>query len=287
MSSQILVIGGKGKTGRFVTRELTSRGVKAKITTRSPSSDDDVAFDWQDPRTADAAFDGVDAVYIVAPTNNSDHGTIVPPVLEIARKRGVRRFVLLSASSLEAGGPMMGQIHSYLQKEAPEWTVLRPTWFMQNFSEQQHLATIQNENAIYSATGGGRVGFIDAADIAKAAVSALLAETSWNRDFILTGPEALSYADFAEKISDVIGRTIKHVNLTTAELAERYARAGLDEAYASILAKMDERISEGSEDRLSDGVFALTGRSPTAAADFAKEHKEAWARPAHDPQRQP
>jgi uncharacterized protein YbjT (DUF2867 family) len=103
MTAQILVIGGKGKTGRLVAQELRLRGVKTRIATRSPSTDDDVAFDWQDPRRAEAAFDGVNAVYIVAPTNNSDHGTIVPPILEMARKREVRRFVLLSASSLEAG----------------------------------------------------------------------------------------------------------------------------------------------------------------------------------------
>jgi len=277
MTAQILVIGGKGKTGRLVAEELRLRGVKTRIATRSPSTDDDVAFDWQDPRTSEAAFDGVNAVYIVAPTNNSDHGTIVPPILEMARKREVRRFVLLSASSLEAGGPMMGQIHSYLQDEVPEWTVLRPTWFMQNFSEQHHRETIQNQNAIYSATGTGRIGFINAADIAKAAVSALLEKTSLNRDFILTGPETLSYADFAEKISDVIGRTIKHINLTTPELADRYVRAGLDRAYASILAEMDRKISEGSEDQLSDGVLALTGRPPSTATEFIREHKNSWA----------
>jgi len=277
MTAQILVIGGKGKTGRLVAQELQLRGALARIATRSPSTEDDVAFDWQDPRTAEAAFEGINAVYIVAPTNNSDHGAIVPPILELARKRGVRRFVLLSASSLEAGGPMMGQIHSYLRDGVPEWTVLRPTWFMQNFSESQHRETIRDQNAIYSATGTGRIGFINAADIAKAAVSALLEKTSWNRDFILTGPETLSYADFAEKISDVIGRTIKHINLTTSELADRYVRAGLDRAYASILAEMDGRISEGSEDRLSDGVFALTGRPPSTATEFVREHKNAWA----------
>lgn len=277
MTAQILVIGGKGKTGRLVAQELRLRGAQTRIATRSPSTDDDVAFDWQDPLTAEAAFDGVNAVYIVAPTNNSDHGTIVPPILEMARKREVRRFVLLSASSLEAGGPMMGQIHSYLQDEVPEWTVLRPTWFMQNFSEQHHRETIQNQNAVYSATGTGRIGFINAADIAKAAVSALLEKTSWNRDFILTGPETLSYADFAEKISDVIGRTIKHINLTTPELADRYVRAGLDRAYASILAEMDRKISEGSEDQLSDGVLALTGRPPSTATEFIREHKNSWA----------
>lgn len=71
----------------------------------------------------------------------------------MALSSGVRRFVLLSASSLEAGGPMMGQVHAYLQSMAPEWAVLRPSWFMQNFSEQQRLATIRDEGAIYSATG--------------------------------------------------------------------------------------------------------------------------------------
>jgi len=281
MSTQILVIGGKGKTGRLVARELRARGVRTRIGTRSPSNDDEVAFDWQDARTANAAFDGVNAVYVVAPTNNSDHGMIVPPILDDARKSGVRRFVLLSASSLEAGGPMMGQIHSYLQDEVAEWTVLRPTWFMQNFSEQHHRQTIRTENAIYSATGTGRIGFINAADIATAAASALLVEKSWNRDFILTGPETLSYADFAKKISDVIGRTIQHINLTTSELAERYMRAGMDEAYARLLAEMDARISEGSEDQLSDGVFALTGRHPSAATAFIQDHKDSWAPTTH------
>ena len=172
---------------------------------------------------------------------------------------------------------MMGQIHAYLRDEVPEWTVLRPTWFMQNFSEQQHLETICKEDAIYSATGQGRVGFIDAADIAKTAVSALLAETSWNRDFILTGPETLSYEDIADKISNAIGRKIKHINLTTSQLAERYIRGGLNAAYARILAEMDARISKGSEDRLSDGVFDLTGQSPTSASEFISAHKNAWA----------
>ncbi|KXG87025.1 hypothetical protein [Agrobacterium bohemicum] len=62
---------------------------------------------------------------------------------------------------------MMGQIHEYLADHVPEWTVLRPIWFLQNFSHQQHQITIRQENTIYSATGRGRIGFIEAADIAE------------------------------------------------------------------------------------------------------------------------
>ena len=182
-STKILVTGGTGTTGRLVVEGLRARGIMPDVGTRNPSRENEVLFDWQQPESARKAFDGVDAVYIVAPTNTSDHGAIVPPVLDIARSCGVRRFVLLSASSLKAGGPMMGQIHAYLTDKVPEWTVLRPTWFLQNFSHQQHQITIQQETAIYSATGSGRVGFIDASDIARAAVSALLEDKSTGISF--------------------------------------------------------------------------------------------------------
>lgn len=275
-STKILVTGGTGTTGRLVAEGLRERGIVPKIGTRNPSRESEVLFDWQKPESARRTFDGVDAVYIVAPTNTSDHGAIVPPLLDIARSSGVRRFVLLSASSLEAGGPMMGQVHAYLAGNVPEWTVLRPTWFLQNFSGEQHQNTIRQENAIYSATGAGRVGFIDAADIARAAVSALLEDQSWNRDFILTGPETLSYADVASKLSGILGRTIRHVNLDVDQLVGRYQAGGLDKDYAQTLASMDKWIEEGNEDRVTDGVLALTGREPSSADAFIRRNSHRW-----------
>lgn len=278
MTAEVLVIGGTGKTGRLVANKLAGRGIPHKIGTRGPATETDVAFDWQQPELARRAFEGIHAVYIVAPTNSSDHGAIVPPVLDIALSSGVQRFVLLSASPLQAGGPMMGQIHAYLQGKAPEWTVLRPTWFMQNFSEQQHLATIRDESAIYSATGAGKVGFIDVGDIADAAVEALVTKRSWNMDFILTGPEALSYADIAAKLSNALGRKIKHVSLSVELLAERYRRGGLDEAYAKVLAAMDANSEQGSENRVTDGVLRMTGHQPTTADEFIVRNKGRWER---------
>lgn len=272
----ILVTGGTGTTGRLVAEGLRKVGILPKIATRNPSGENDVLFDWQQPESACRAFDGIDAMYIVAPTSTSDHGTVVPPILDIALSSGVRRFVLLSASSLESGGPMMGQIHAYLAANSAEWTVLRPTWFLQNFSQQQHQQTIRHESAIYSATGRGRVGFIDANDIARAAVSALLEKKPWNRDFILTGPETLSYADVASKLSGVLGRPIRHVNLTVDQLAERYHAGGLDKDYAELLASMDNGIAEGNEDRLTDGVLILTQQAPTSAGTFMRANIRRW-----------
>jgi ergot alkaloid biosynthesis protein len=276
-SMSVLVTGGTGTTGRMVVQGLKERGIATKIGTRRPSNADEVLFDWQKPESARAAFAGMDAVYVVAPTNTSDHGKVVSPVLEIARSCGVRRFVLLSASSLEAGGPMMGQIHSYLKDNVSEWTVLRPTWFLQNFSQKHHQTTISEENAIYSATGSGRVGFIDASDIARGAVGALLADHSWDRDFILTGSETLSYSEVASKLTDVLGRAIRHVNLDIDQLVDRYCNGGLDRTYAETLAAMDEWIENGNEDRVTDSVRTLTGQYPNSADAFIRENSNCWA----------
>ena len=255
-------------------------GVPRRIGTRRPESEDEVVFDWTKPAQASQAFGGARAVYIVAPIHSSDHGAIVPPILEEAQRRGVARFVLLSASSLEAGGPMMGRIHAWLAANATEWAVLRPSWFMQNFSEQQHLPTIRDEGLIYSATGDGRVGFIDAVDIARVAAVALTTDIAWNRDIILTGPEALSYVDVAARLTTAVGRDVRHIDLTADALAERYQRHGLDADYANMLAAMDLPISRGSEDRVTDGVRWATGTPPTGLDEFIRREYACWS-PSH------
>jgi len=276
MTNNVLVIGGKGKTGQFVVQKLAQRGICYHIGTRQPQGEHEIAFDWQQPQLAAAAFTDIQAVYIVAPTNTSDHGAIVLPLLATAREKGVRRFVLLSASSLAAGDPMMGQIHAWLAINAPEWAVLRPTWFMQNFSQQQHLATIKQENAIYTATASGKVGFIDAQDIANVAVAALCAEPAWNSDFILTGPQALSYSDVAAVLSQQLGRTIRHIPLSPAQLVTKLQATGLDKDYAQILARMDSQIALGSEDRVTEHVWQLSGCQPTSLSDFVQRESQCW-----------
>ncbi|NBJ13652.1 NAD(P)H-binding protein [Microvirga arsenatis] len=170
----ILLTGGTGKTGRRIAAQLAGKGLKARIaspTGAGPAGHQGVRFDWLDESTYADAVAGISAVYLLAPAGVAEPLPAMQPFLDQALKAGVHRFVLLSASSLEEDGPMMGKVHAYLRRNAPEWAVLRPTWFMQNFSEQQHLPTIRDEGRIYSATGDGRVPFIDADDIGASARS--------------------------------------------------------------------------------------------------------------------
>ncbi|WP_134498977.1 ergot alkaloid biosynthesis protein [Microvirga pakistanensis] len=257
----ILLTGGTGKTGRRIAAQLAGKGLSARIaspTGAGTAGHQGVRFNWLNESTRAAALAGISAVYLLAPAGVAEPLPAMQPFLDQALNAGVHRFVLLSASSLEEDGPMMGKVHAHLKWNAPEWAVLRPTWFMQNFSEQQHLPTIQDEGRIYSATGDGRVPFIDADDIAAVAVAALTSGTAFNRD-IITGPQALSYDEAAAIIGQAIGRRVEHVRLSGAELARRHQALGLNEAYAKTLAAMDTAIAHGAEDRVTDEVQAVTG----------------------------
>ncbi len=277
MTSSILVTGGTGKTGSRVVKQLRAKGLAPSVGTRSPQNKNDVRFDWSDPSTFTDAFEGVRAVYLVAPTDTVDSLGAMQPGLEAALAAGVQRFVLLSASSLEEGGPMMGSVHAWLRSNAPEWAVLRPTWFMQNFSELHHRDPIRDESAIYTATDDGRVGFIDAGDIAACATALLVAPSVENTDYILTGPEAISYDVVAETLSNQLGRKITHHRLTVDELAERHQSLGLPEEYARTLAAMDGAIAGGSEDRVTNNVMILTARASTSISEFVRNNSEAWS----------
>ena len=277
LSPAILVTGGTGKTGRRLVARLREGGFPCRVAARGVTAGEDTAFDWTQPETWPRALENVSAVYLVAPAIEGDPAKIMIDFAQLALQRNVSRFVLLSASLLTAGGPAMGQVHQWLQHNAPQWTVLRPSWFMQNFSEGQHLATIRQENAIYSATQNGRVPFLSADDIAAAAMVTLTSKASFNRDFILTGSQLLSYDQVAERISDAVGRSIAHHRLSPNQLADRYRSLGLSSVHAEMLAAMDSAIAQGAEDRITECVEQLTGHRPITLQAFVRTNTSRWS----------
>ncbi|WAS96448.1 NAD(P)H-binding protein [Nannocystis punicea] len=265
-----LVTGGTGKTGSAVARGLRARGVTAAIASRHPRDPDHVRFDWADPSSHDSALKDVDAVYMVAPALVTDPDRLMVPFIDRALARGVERFVLLSSSALDARAPGLGAVHAALQARAPAWTVLRPSWFMQNLVDPQHALgrAIRSERAFVSASGHGRIGFIDAEDIAAVAVATLLAPA--DADLILTGPEALSYDDAAAILSDVLGEPVVHRAIPVDEWCARLVAAGMPADYAAMLGALEQAIAGGAEDRVTDEVLRRTGRPPRSLRAVAR-----------------
>lgn len=119
---------------------------------------------------------------------------VVKKFVDMAKSKGTERFVLLTASSIEKGGPLGGKVHEWLADSAGvEWCVVRPTWFMENLSESLHLPTIRDESKLYSATNEGKLPWVSAKDIAAVAFGALGDEKSHDCDHVIVGSELLSY----------------------------------------------------------------------------------------------
>lgn len=273
MDDFILVTGATGKTGLALVEQLNGADVDVRAATRSPYAAGQVRFEWQDRSTHRSALNGVTGVYLVAPTDANEHLPIMRPFLEDALEAGVQRFVLLSASILDETCPLMGEVHAWLAAHAPHWTVLRPSWFMQNFVTQ-HLPGILGDDAIYSATQDGRVPFIDAADIAAVAARALTCPDFASGEApILTGPETLSYDDAAAAISDVAGRAVRHEKLTADEMKGRFESFGIPADFAAVLASLDTMIAQGAEDRVTHEVERLTGAKPRNFEDFLQRNR--------------
>ncbi|AUI59018.1 NmrA family NAD(P)-binding protein [Amycolatopsis sp. BJA-103] len=260
-----LVIGATGTTGSRTTAKLVADGHRVRAASRRTTPIPGavpVGFDWYDSATHLAALDGVDRLYLVPPLGDADPGAVMLPFLRQARTAGVHRAVLLSSSAIPEGGPAVGTVHQVLPDLFEQWAVLRPSWFMQNFTgTHAHARSIRDEGVIWTATENGRVGFVDAEDIAAVAVRALTDEQAPNTDLVLTGPEALGHDDIATIITEVTGRPVVHRRLSYEQMRDRLT-AEVPVEFAAILAGMDRAIAEGAEDRITDTVQRLTGRPP-------------------------
>lgn len=279
---RILLTGGRGKTSFRIAQLASQKGYIVRTAgRRAPEHpverSEHAAFDWEDLSTYEPALTGVDAVYLVAPVGMHPE-TLMIPFIEKALKLSVRRFVLLSSASVSETDPVFGPVHRYLRENAPEWAVLRPSYFMQNFSEAAHAATLRQSGQILTATGSGKVGFVDAEDIAAVGLEALVRPESFNEQLIITGPRPMSYTEAAEIIGRISGREIRHTDITERELRSGLIAAGVPEDYAAFLAHLDTRIrTEGIEDQATDTVLRVTGREPRSLEAFVRDHLSAFA----------
>lgn len=276
MRNTVLVTGGTGKTGRRIVQRLEACGFPVKAASRTANAPNRVRFDWYDATSFTAALENVRSVYLIAPADTTESLDAMRPFLEQAVAAGVERFVLLSSSSIEQGGLLMGQVHEWLAQQSVPYTVLRPSWFMQNFSESQHLMGICHADMIRSATGDGKVGFIDAEDIAAVAVEALTDPTFSHTELVLTGPAAISYDKVAQIISDAVGRPISHKRLDANELGKMFREMGVTADFADVLVQLDIAISEGVENRTTDNVHTVTGREAGGFEVFAQREASVW-----------
>ncbi|MBC7443434.1 MAG: NmrA family NAD(P)-binding protein [Ramlibacter sp.] len=237
-----------------------------------------VAFDFLDSSTWDAAFTGVDLMFLVRPPALSNVPRDVIPALEAAKRAGVKHIVFLSLQGAETNAIVPhAKIESWLRASGLLWTFLRPSFFMQNLSTT-HVAEIRDRSEIVIPAGTGRTAFVDVDDIVAVAFEVLThPEAHIDRAWTPTGPSADTYFEVAEILSAELGRSVRY----TRPGAWRYAvhaRRDLAMPWAMVLVTTAiytiARLGRASG--LTDDVRAVTGRRPTTFAEFAHRERVAW-----------
>lgn len=274
----MLVTGGTGKTGRRTVARLRELGVR----TRAASRSGDTPFDWADRTTWQAALDEVDAVCIV-PLDTSPSPT--PAFVEQAVASGVRRLVLLSArgvdvpgyfgSSYEGGGPHT-EGEAAVRSSGAAWTILRPGWFAQNFSEGVFLDGVR-AGELALPTGGGSAAFVDADDIAAVAAAALTEDGHDGEVYELSGPRALGIAGVLDEIAKVTGTRAAYVPVEESVFRAGLVAEGLPEEEAALWTDAMKPIRTSQEAPVTDGVRRALGRPPRDIADFVRDASAAGA----------
>ncbi|MEQ6888561.1 NAD(P)H-binding protein [Halomonas sp. CS7] len=259
----VLVLGGTGKTGRRVAERLQARGIETRIASRSTTP----AFDWNAPSGWEAAFEGVTAAYLTYSPDLAIPGATeaIRRVVDLAVTKGVRRLVLLSGRGEEEAQAC----ERVLQAAEVEWTVVRASWFMQNFSEGEFLGMVQ-AGAITLPAANIPEPFIDVDDIADVAVAALTEEGHAYETYEVTGPRCLTFAELARELSRAAGRDVSFTQVPAAGFARAITESGAPADIAWLLNYLFETVLDGRNAYVADGVQRALGREPADVADFAR-----------------
>lgn len=253
-----LVTGGTGKTGRRVAERLTQRGLTVRIGSRSGQP----PFSWEDSATWDAALEGVGGVYICFQPDLAFPGAAetVGRFAQLAVSKGAQRLVLMSGRGEE--GAVAAE--KAVQDAGAEWTIVRCSWFNQNFNESFFLdPVLSGELAL--PTADAVEPFVDAEDIADVAAAALSEPGHAGQVYELSGPRLLSFAEIAQELSTATGRDIRYVPVSSDEFRAVLRENGLPEEFADLF----EMVLDGRNAHLTDGVERALGRKPRDFREFA------------------
>lgn len=275
---KILVTTPTGKVGAEVAKQLVARGADLRLGAHSPDkvrkafpAVEAVRLDYADEASVRAAVAGVEAIYLASPGDSPAEPE--QRLLDLARAAGVRRAVKLSAHGVENGDSPLRQVEKHLEASGLEWTILRPNWFMQNFSTSQ--ADAIRAGTLAEPAGDGRSAFIDTRDIAAVAVSALTGSGHAGKAYALSGPESLDRNAVAAQLSKAIGREVRYLPVTDEQF--RAAVKGfLSPSYTELLSLLYGGTRQGWFDAVTDTVEKLLGRPPISFGRFAEDHKAVW-----------
>jgi uncharacterized protein YbjT (DUF2867 family) len=269
MQKPVLVLGATGKTGRRIVDQLTARGLPVRTASRSGQP----PFLWEDESTWAPLLENAASVYIAYYPDIGAPGAAatVGAFAERAVSLGVPRIVLLSGRGEEEAARSEQEV----RKSGADWTILRASWFAQNFSEGFLLDLVLSGQVVLPA-GAVVEPFVDVDDIADVAVAALTETGHSNKLYELTGPYALTFADAVAEIAAASGRDIRYQQVSVEDFAAMLAGVIDEPGYAEFLSYLFTDVLDGRNSQTVDGVQQALGRPATSFRDYARKAAPAW-----------
>ncbi|MFD5634357.1 NmrA family NAD(P)-binding protein [Streptomyces sp. NPDC127077] len=259
----VLVTGATGRTGSRVARAARAAGLTVRAASRG------TGFDWEDAATWAGALRGADAAYLAYPTDVGSPAATkaVGALAREAVELGARRLVLLSSRGEDRAGPT----EEALRTSGADWTIVRASWFSQNFSEGPLVEGLRQGELVFPA-GEVREPFIDVRDIADVVVAALTGgEKYTGRELAITGPRLLTFREAVAEIARATGEELAYTPVTARRYGDTLTGFGVPAEEAGFLVDLFESLLDGRNAHLSDGVRNILGRAPRDFGDFARE----------------
>jgi uncharacterized protein YbjT (DUF2867 family) len=259
-----LVLGGTGKTGRRVAERLVTRGLPVRLGSRSGKP----PFDWEDRANWALALSGVGSVYLTYYPDIAVPGAVdtVRSLVALAVASGVQRLVLLSGR----GEDEAERAEEVVQASGVDWTIVRSSWFNQNFSENYLLDAVLAGEVVLP-VGDVAEPFIDADDIADVAVAALTEDGHAGQLYEVTGPQLLTFSEAVAEIAAATGREIRYVQVSPEQYASALEAEGVPADFVWLVNYLFTTIMDGRNAQVKDGVQRALGREPRDFSDYAWE----------------
>lgn len=278
----ILVTGATGNNGTEILKHLVAQNVPVRAMVRSRDRASTIADpnievvegDFDRPETLLSVLPGVERAFLL--TNSSERAEAQQlAFVEAARQSGVKHIVKLSQFAADADSPVRflryhAAVEAAIQASGMAYTFLRPNLFMQGLLNFR--STIANRNAFYAAAGKAKVGVVDVRDIAEVAVAALTKAGHEGKIYALTGPQALTHTEMADRLSVALGRQITFVDISPDVMRETLLGVGFPVWQADGLLEDYAHYRRNEAAAIASGVQDAISKAPRRFETFAHDY---------------
>ena len=280
MSSVYFITGSTGNVGRETAKHLIDAGKRVvgarfpREVIREPLAGVEYRdFDFTDRATWEPALEGATHLFLMRPPHISKIKRDMEPFMRYLKTRGIEQVVFLSVQGAEANKlvPHYKVEQALMELDLP-WTMVRPSFFMQNLSTT-HLPEIRDEGRIFVPAGEGRTNFIDVRDIGEVMAKILMGEGHIGKGYTITGERSWSYREVAERMSDILGKRIVYRPARPLPFLRYQRKRGRKLGHALVMLALYSVARMGKADGTTGTAEEILGRKPRSLDDFIRDHK--------------